>query len=116
MPAIRSADVTAGEPDAVAACSTCLVDASPGTAVPGSAPVPAASDADQAITAMYSTEYRSLVRMSVILVGDVCTAEEVVQDCFIAMHGAWRRLRDIDKAGHYLRRCVVNPSRSVLRR
>ena len=116
MPATRSADVTAGEPDAVAARSTCLVDTSPGNAVPGSVPVPAASGADRAITAMYSTEYRSLVRMSVILVGDVCTAEEVVQDCFIAVHGAWWRLRDLDKAVHYLRRCVVNRSRSVLRR
>jgi RNA polymerase sigma-70 factor (sigma-E family) len=65
---------------------------------------------------MYRTEYRSLVRVSAILVGDVCTAEEVVQDSFIAMHGAWRRLRDIDKAAHYLRRSVVNRSRSVLRR
>jgi RNA polymerase sigma-70 factor (sigma-E family) len=116
MPAVRSADVIAGDPDAVAARSASLVDTSPGDAVLGSAPVSAASDADQAITAMYSTEYRSLVRMSVILVGDVCTAEEVVQDCFVAMHGAWRRLRDIDKAVHYLRRCVVNRSRSVMRR
>jgi RNA polymerase sigma-70 factor (sigma-E family) len=81
-----------------------------------SAPDPAASDADQAITAIYSTEYGSLVRMSTVLVGDVGTAEEVVQDCFIAMHAAWRRLRDIDKALNYLRRSVVNRSRSVLRR
>jgi len=65
---------------------------------------------------MYSTEYRSLVRMSVVLVGDVGTAEEVVQDSFIAIHGAWRRLRDVDKAVNYLRRSVVNRSRSVLRR
>src|SRR5258707_520811 len=76
----------------------------------------AASDADQAIIAMYTTEYRSLVRMSAVLVGDVCTAEEVVQECFIAMYGAWRRLRDVDKAVNYLRRSVVNRSRSVLRR
>ena len=80
------------------------------------APVHGASDAEQAITEMYSTEYRSLVRMSVVLVGDVGTAEEVVQDCFIAMHSAWRRLRDADKAVNYLRRSVVNRSRSVLRR
>ncbi len=78
--------------------------------------VPAPSDVDLAITAMYSTEYSSLVRMSVVLVGDVGTAEEVVQDCFIAIHGAWRRLRDNDKAVNYLRRSVVNRSRSVLRR
>ena len=74
-----------------------------------------APDADRAIAALYSTEYRSLVRMSAVLVGDVGTAEEVVQDCFVAMHGAWRRQRDIDKAVSYLRRSVVNRSRSALR-
>jgi RNA polymerase sigma-70 factor (sigma-E family) len=87
-----------------------------GNAVLGSVPLHPASDADQAIIAMYSTEYRSLVRMSVVLVGDVGTAEEVVQECFIAMYSAWRRLRNVDKAVNYLRRSVVNRSRSVLRR
>jgi len=33
----------------------------------------------------------------------------------MAMHGAWRRLRDNDKALSYLRQSVVNRSRSVLR-
>src|SRR5207237_1091077 len=46
---------------------------------------------------------------------DVATAEEVVQDSFIAMHAAWRRLRDTEKALSYLRQSVVNRSRSVLR-
>ena len=32
-----------------------------------------------------------------------------------AIHGAWRRLRDTDKALAYLRQSVVNRSRSVLR-
>jgi len=89
---VRQADVTVAEPD------------------------PVSSEADRAIIAMYTTEYRSLVRMSVVLVGDVPTAEEVVQESFIAMYGAWRRLREIDKAVSYLRRSVVNRSRSVLRR
>jgi RNA polymerase sigma-70 factor (sigma-E family) len=64
---------------------------------------------------MYSTYYRSLVRLAALLVRDVATAEEVVQDSFIAMHAAWRRLRDSDKALSYLRQSVVNRSRSVLR-
>ena len=78
-------------------------------------PVPAEWDAEQAVTAIYTTHYRSLVRLAVLLVRDVATAEEVVQDSFIAMHGAWRRLRDNDKALSYLRQSVVNRSRSVLR-
>jgi RNA polymerase sigma-70 factor (sigma-E family) len=78
-------------------------------------PVPAEWDAEQAVTAMYSTHYRSLVRLAAMLVHDVATAEEIVQDSFIAMHGAWRRLRDNEKALSYLRQCVVNRSRSALR-
>lgn len=73
-------------------------------------------DADEALTALYSAHYRSLVRLSALLVRDVATAEEVVQDSFVAMHRAWRRLRDSDKALAYLRQSVVNRSRSVLRR
>jgi len=72
-------------------------------------------DADQAVTAIYTANYRSLVRLAAMLVRDVATAEEVVQDSFVAMHGAWRRLRDPDKALSYLRQSVVNRARSVLR-
>jgi RNA polymerase sigma-70 factor (sigma-E family) len=53
--------------------------------------------------------------MAVLLVRDVGTAEEVVQDAFVAMHGRWGRLRDNDLALAYLRQTVVNRSRSVLR-
>jgi RNA polymerase sigma-70 factor (sigma-E family) len=77
--------------------------------------VPADWDADRAVTALYSAHYRSLVRLAALLVRDVATAEEVVQDSFVAMHGGWRRLRDSDKALSYLRQSVVNRSRSVLR-
>jgi len=38
-----------------------------------------------------------------------------VQDAFEAMHLAWRRLRDTEKALSYLRQSIVNKSRSVLR-
>jgi RNA polymerase sigma-70 factor (sigma-E family) len=111
MPAIAAA-----EPDALAARSMYVVDGSLGSAALGTIPLDPPSDADLAIAAMYSTEYRSLVRISVVLVGDVGTAEEVVQECFIAMYAAWRRLKNVDKAVNYLRRSVVNRSRSVLRR
>ena len=64
---------------------------------------------------LYATHYRGLVRLAVLLVRDQETAEEVVQDSFVAMHGRWRRLREPDKALAYLRQAVVNRSRSVLR-
>ena len=77
--------------------------------------IPAEWDADRAVTALYAEHYRSLVRLAVLLVRDMATAEEVVQESFVAMHGGWRRLRDSDKALSYLRQSVVNRSRSVLR-
>lgn len=77
---------------------------------------PEAWDADTAVSALYAAHWRQLVRLSVLLVRDVGTAEEVVQDAFVAMHGKWRRLREPDKALAYLRQAVVNGSRSVLRR
>ena len=72
-------------------------------------------DADQAVAQLYSMHYRALVRLSTMLVRDTATAEEVVQDAFVAMHGAWRRLGDPGQALAYLRQAVVNRSRSVLR-
>ena len=67
------------------------------------------------MAALYSAHYRSLVRLAALLVHDIPTAEEVVQDSFIALHAGWHRLRDNDKALAYLRAAVVNRSRSVLR-
>ena len=105
--------MTTGEPDAVPTrpinvTDTLLADASMES-------VSGEWDATRAVTAIYTTHYRSLVRLAVLLVRDIATAEEVVQDSFIAMHDAWRRLRDSDKALSYLRQSVVNRSRSVLR-
>ena len=72
-------------------------------------------DADAAVEELYASHYRRLVRLSVLLVRDVETAEEVVQDSFVAMHGRWRTLQEPDKGLAYLRQTVVNRSRSVLR-
>jgi len=72
--------------------------------------------ADQAVTVLFHSHYAALVREAALLVGDVATAEDVVQDCFIAVHRAWWRVRDTSTAVFYLRRSVINKSRSVLRR
>ena len=79
------------------------------------APIPVHWDADRAVTAIYGDHYRCLVRLALLLVPDLATAEDVVQDSFVAMHTVWRRQRDSDEALAYLRRCVVNRSRSVPR-
>jgi RNA polymerase sigma-70 factor (sigma-E family) len=75
----------------------------------------AAWDASEIVTEIYKAHYNQLVRLAVMLVHDLQTAEEVVQDAFEAMHLAWRRLRDTEKALSYLRQTIVNKSRSVLR-
>jgi RNA polymerase sigma-70 factor (sigma-E family) len=87
--------------------------------MPGAFVAPAATrmgwSADRAVTELYSLHYRPLVRLAALLVRDTPTAEEVVQDAFVAMHGGWQRLRDAENALAYLRQAVVNRSRSVLR-
>ena len=72
-------------------------------------------DADTALEQLYAAHWRRLVRLSVLLVRDPGTAEEIVQDAFVAVHARWRRLRDPDLALAYLRQTVVNRSRSALR-
>ena len=84
-------------------------------AFPLSATADAEWSADRAVVELYSEHYRSLVRLAALLVRDTPTAEEVVQDAFVAMHDGWQRLRDTEKALAYLRQAVVNRSRSVLR-
>jgi RNA polymerase sigma-70 factor (sigma-E family) len=71
--------------------------------------------ADLAVEELYAQQYKSLVRLAAMLVRDTPSAEEVVQEAFIAMHEGFHRLKDSDKALAYLRQAVVNRSRSVLR-
>jgi RNA polymerase sigma-70 factor (sigma-E family) len=71
--------------------------------------------AEALFTELYTVHYRRLVRSAWVLVRDVPTAEEVVQDAFVSMHDAWQRLRDAENALAYVRAAVVNRSRSILR-
>jgi RNA polymerase sigma-70 factor (sigma-E family) len=75
----------------------------------------AAWTAEAYFTELYTLHYRRLVRAAWLLVRDVPTAEEVVQDAFVSMNDAWQRLRDAENALAYMRQVVVNRSRSVLR-
>ena len=72
-------------------------------------------DASDIVTTIYKEHYGQLVRLALLLLHDLSNAEEVVQEAFIAMHQAEKRLRDSEKALAYLRQTVVNRSRSVLR-
>ena len=64
----------------------------------------------------YREHYASLVRLASILVDDVGTCEEVVQEAFVRV---WQRgggLREADRLPAYLRSAVLNGARSHLRK
>jgi RNA polymerase sigma-70 factor (sigma-E family) len=68
------------------------------------------------IEQIYHSERLPMVRLAVLLVDDLGTAEDVVQDAFSGVFRAWDRLADEGAVRGYLRTCVVNTARSVLRR
>ncbi len=74
-----------------------------------------AAEAEEAVTALYSAHWQSLVRLAALLTGDASVSEEIVQEAFVALHARWRRLDDPQLAHAYLRRSVVNGARSALR-
>ena len=63
---------------------------------------------------LYVTQWHPMMRLAILLVDDRASAEDVVQDAFVAMYR--RPLRDPDAAVGYLRTSVVNGARSALRR
>lgn len=75
-----------------------------------------ALDADTALTQLYTLHYQGLVRMAAMLLDDRSTSEEVVQDAYVKMHAAWRRIKEPEAATAYLRTTVINLARSRMRR
>ena len=73
----------------------------------------AEQDADHAVAALYRLHYPALVRLAALLIPDLATAEDMVQDAFAAVHGRWHVQPDTDAALAYLRWSVVHQSRSV---
>ena len=63
------------------------------------------------VAELFSAHYVALVRLAVHLVDDQGSAEDVVQDVFAGLDPA-----RVDDPERYLRRAVVNRSRSALRR
>ena len=70
-------------------------------------------DAGHAVAALYRLHYPALVRLAAMLIPDLATAEDIVQDAFAAVHGRWHVQPDTDAALAYLRWSVVHRSRSV---
>jgi RNA polymerase sigma-70 factor (sigma-E family) len=68
------------------------------------------------LTETYRAHYRSLLGLAALLLDDIASCEDVVQEAFIRVHSARGRVREPEKTLAYLRQTVVNLSRSALRR
>jgi RNA polymerase sigma-70 factor (sigma-E family) len=74
-----------------------------------------AGDREAVVEALFVAHYTPLVRLAAVLLDDLGSCEEVVQEAFVRLHAGFGRLRDPDRALAYLRQSVVNLSRSRLR-
>jgi RNA polymerase sigma-70 factor (sigma-E family) len=77
---------------------------------------PGRADAAVAVTELFRAHHLELVRIALVMVGDVGTAEDVVQDAFERLHRRWGWLRDETSGLAYARSSVLNGCRSVHRR
>lgn len=73
-------------------------------------------DPDDALSAIFTRSYPSLVGLARLLLDRREEAEEVVQEAFARTLERWRRSRAPDDPYAYVRRAVVNLARSGLRR
>jgi RNA polymerase sigma-70 factor (sigma-E family) len=73
-------------------------------------------DAAAAVEAIYQATALSLTRMAYVMLDDLPSAEDVVQEAFCGLYRRWEHVQDTDRALHYVRRSVLNGCRSALRR
>jgi len=71
---------------------------------------------DASLAVLFRRHHGDLVRLAVLIVGDQPTAEDVVQDVFAGLHARNLRAGRAGQEMAYLRACVINRCRSVLRR
>jgi RNA polymerase sigma-70 factor (sigma-E family) len=77
---------------------------------------PDVDDATAAVTGLFREHHLELVRLALVMVGDLATAEDVVQDAFERLHRGWHGLRQPSSSLAYVRSSVLNGCRSVHRR
>jgi RNA polymerase sigma-70 factor (sigma-E family) len=83
----------------------------PATPSPEAGPDSAAA----AVGALYEATALGLIRMAYVMLGDLTSAEDVVQEAFYGLYRRWERLADTAGATHYVRTSVLNGCRSALR-
>lgn len=97
-----------------------MVTATPqraGAGVPGRRRESTVAAPEPDVVRVLFAEHRlGLVRMAVLLVDDRETAQDVVQEAFLQVHARRGSLPSSEAALAYVRRCVLNGARTVLRR
>jgi RNA polymerase sigma-70 factor (sigma-E family) len=76
----------------------------------------AASDGREPLAALFHEHYQGLCRLAFLILGDGPAAEDVVQEAFARTFAGWARVRNRDTSHIYLRRAVINLSRTRARR
>lgn len=64
----------------------------------------------------YRRDYGSAVGLAFVLTGDRWAAEDLAQDAFLKAHMAWATIEEFDCPGSWVRKVMVNASRSAYRR
>ena len=72
--------------------------------------------ASSAVTDLFRSHHLELVRLALLMTGDLAAAEDVVQDAFEQLHRRWPSLRQQGSGLAYVRSSVLNGCRSVHRR
>jgi RNA polymerase sigma-70 factor (sigma-E family) len=88
--------------------------AGPGSPVPGN-PVLALA-APTSVTELFRAHHLELVRLAVMVTGDLATAEDVVQDVYERLYRRWPSMRTAGSGLAYARASVLNGCRSAHRR
>lgn len=76
----------------------------------------ATPSAEALLVECFERDYPSLRHLAYLMLGDRDLAEDVVQEVFLRTFSSWRRVRQPERAGAYLRAGVVNMCRSKIRR
>lgn len=77
----------------------------PSLAPPAAPPVVLADGAKEAFADFYADHYTQLVRLATLLSGSADSAPDLVQDCFVRLHGRWTSVRE---PLPYIRRSIVH--------
>ena len=77
---------------------------------------PAADPPAAPVAALFREHHGELVRLALLMVGDLPTAEDVLQDVYASLHKRWSHVAAPDEILPYVRAAVLNGCRSVLRR